>query len=1036
MASNFENDCQRLIGIFNKTQSGDTQLIRQAEQELSQIEIQDGFLPFLLKFLSQSPTNNENGNKPRFSASIRFKNLVKFRWKTTLNDNDKETIRNGIFQQCINQKDGAIRRQLFTTIRFLIDCDFPANWSELLPNVAKCIQTNNPYMILGGLSILLSVYKKYHFVNRQRKGNPIEKMITDTWPTLANILNVSLDLYNSKLQQQQGALNYELQILLQILKIIFRIFYVSIFMQLPSHMRSPGIFETWMNLFIKFFEIKPPKDLQLNRSNKDQLTEDSLYSIAEYSKYYSNPYVKARKWAVRCITRTMQLYGRPQYVMHKENKPLAQVFLDQFARKFMELFYFGIIRQHIGDQFVYFKTLAPAITYINLCIHYGTLFQLLLENNAKYLDNILFVCMFRIVRLTCRDLSLWQDDPAGFVENSFRFGTAAFDDAYDPRSSALKLIQDLVRIRSRYTFDKLLEFSQKVISSSGSCGGDKSASQIMDQMVDKDAVLCILGQLSNILRRANEEAYCGALRSLIMQHVVPDFSSTFGFLRARACWLVGKYWKLSFCRREWQSIGMCVIKSLHDAELPVQMEASSGLSKIVLEQSGELISFIKPQIPSILGRYLEIMNDIGTEAVVQTFDTLIDRLDSGIIPFATDLLSKMLDMFYQFHSGIESYVRSHPEEYANFELPNGEIANRNVCAAAIKAKDEEQQRESLKQFDDNLSSAMQCLKAIHTILFSSTALPELLAKLEELMQPLISRLFGRDYLYFQFYREEVLDFVHLFSYYMTPLSLYCWKVFPAILEGYCLNLWSDQFNRCMQCAVNYVKAAHRDALPFDNFMNQNYLDIALTFGETAVHDDNANVLMFTSLFENLLCLFRPADGAITMDAYISRILDMVMNKYSSADLQPSTQGAMLAIVALCAYNNPTLFIRILEQNKQTPAVLALLMTNYHDLMWPQQKALVFGLSSLLLIDPQNIPPNLGNKYPQLIDVVSKSVIYMNWEDEDAENLEEEEEEGEDEEDEEDEEEEEEAQEDDDDESEESKKSFNESASKLIDVDAN
>ncbi len=77
-----------------------------------------------------------------------------------LYDNDKEIIGNNIFEQCIKQNDSEIRRQSFTTIRFLIECDFCEKCGDLLSNIAKCIQTNHPYMILGGLSILLSVYKK------------------------------------------------------------------------------------------------------------------------------------------------------------------------------------------------------------------------------------------------------------------------------------------------------------------------------------------------------------------------------------------------------------------------------------------------------------------------------------------------------------------------------------------------------------------------------------------------------------------------------------------------------------------------------------------------------------------------------------------------------------------------------------------------------------------------------------------------------------------------------------------------------------
>lgn len=52
----------------------------------TQIETKDGFVPFLLNFLSQAIINddNQNGCKPRFAASIRLKNLIKYRWKQVI----------------------------------------------------------------------------------------------------------------------------------------------------------------------------------------------------------------------------------------------------------------------------------------------------------------------------------------------------------------------------------------------------------------------------------------------------------------------------------------------------------------------------------------------------------------------------------------------------------------------------------------------------------------------------------------------------------------------------------------------------------------------------------------------------------------------------------------------------------------------------------------------------------------------------------------------------------------------------------------
>ena len=227
----------------------------------------------------------------------------------SVTESDKSVIRKGIFEQCLNQKDAAIRRQLFTTMNFLIKEDFPHHWPNLMECIAKSIQTNNPYNILGGLSVLLSVFKKYHYSSRKREDNPMEKMIMDTFPTLCNIFKITLDLYHKQLQKQNGKLNHELEVVLNILKVVFRIFYTAIFMAYPKHLRNEGLLSQWLNLFLEFFKIDPPSDLKLPKSNKELLTVDALYSINQYAKYYDNPYVKARKWAVRCITRMLQLFS-------------------------------------------------------------------------------------------------------------------------------------------------------------------------------------------------------------------------------------------------------------------------------------------------------------------------------------------------------------------------------------------------------------------------------------------------------------------------------------------------------------------------------------------------------------------------------------------------------------------------------------------------------------------------------------------------------------------------------------------------------
>ena len=85
----------------------------------------------------------------------------------------------------------------------------------------------------------------------------------------------------------------------------------------------------------------------------------------------------------------------------------------------MELIYFRILHGYANNQFVYFKTLAPAIGYIDLSVHFSNLFKLLLENDHKFLNELIFNCLFRIICLSPQDLSMWIDNPHEFVKQTF-----------------------------------------------------------------------------------------------------------------------------------------------------------------------------------------------------------------------------------------------------------------------------------------------------------------------------------------------------------------------------------------------------------------------------------------------------------------------------------------------------------------------------------------------------------------------------------------------------------------------------------------
>ena len=216
------------------------------------------------------------------------------------------------------------------------------------------------------------------------------------------------------------------------------------------------------------------------------------------------------------------------------------------------------------------------------------------------------------------------------------------EEIYDPRQQALKLVKSMVRIRTQYTFPKVLKFSEQIISDAHKMQGayyqersnnnnnsndnsnnnsnnasiqnspngannnnntnsngnyQISDSQMLEMMIKKEGVLAILGTLSGVLEKADEEnknhTYMNAMKSLIMSHVIPDFRSQFGFLCARACWVVLNYYKLEYDDNNvYRAIAQGCIQCLQHPELPVKIESSRAIARIILNDRSFVLFYI------------------------------------------------------------------------------------------------------------------------------------------------------------------------------------------------------------------------------------------------------------------------------------------------------------------------------------------------------------------------------------------------------------------------------------------------------------
>ena len=169
---------------------------------------------------------------------------------------------------------------------------------------------------------------------------------------------------------------------------------------------------TWLNLFVNFFKLETPIELKIVKENNDP----RQWTIETNNPQLNNhPFVKAQKWAVRCIERFFELYGRPPHVDCNQVK-VAQNFMLKYSRTFLELIYFNVLCKYSQQQeFVYFKTLQACFGYVGLACHFGQLFEFLCEKSGEYLNDLIFNCLFKIICFTPNELTMIENDGRQYI---------------------------------------------------------------------------------------------------------------------------------------------------------------------------------------------------------------------------------------------------------------------------------------------------------------------------------------------------------------------------------------------------------------------------------------------------------------------------------------------------------------------------------------------------------------------------------------------------------------------------------------------
>ena len=148
--------------------------------------------------------------------------------------------------------------------------------------------------------------------------------------------------------------------------------------------------------------------------------------------------------------------------------------------------------------------------------------------------------------------------------------------------------------------------------------------------------------MSEVIRKYENLAH--QVQEMLALYVFPELANPIGFLRARACWAYGQFSSFPFTNIEHQKQVLEKICGLIlDPDLPVKYEAALALPKILSWEISK--SRVKGEISNVLKIYLDLINEIDSEEIIEALEDIVTSYSDEVLPFAIELTIQLSSAF-------------------------------------------------------------------------------------------------------------------------------------------------------------------------------------------------------------------------------------------------------------------------------------------------------------------------------------------------------------------------------------------------------
>ena len=877
----------QIVAVLRATLSADLGMRKQAEDYLTQHAYGKGHVVGLMQ-VAVAP----QAELPmRQAAAIHFKNLVGKAWdprkeeSARLHEEDKETCKQNVLEALI-QSPEVVRSQLTECVKVMVAADYPEKWPALLPTLCSYLQTDDVPRVTGAVHVIMLLCRKYEYKDKEERKT-LAPVIDQTFPRLLAMLQSLIGTTDRRSDVALASL----------VKLIVKTYWSATYLDVPPMLMAGESFGAWITCMHQIITMDIPAEGQ-NAPGVEK---------AERKNY---PWWKAKKWSLHIANRMFSRYGNPK-MCKPEYKAFANAFKSECAGAFLETTLGLLSATSRENAFVPDRVTNLALQYLTTAVSSAATYKQL----KPRMEFVLFSVVFPLICHGAEDQELWENDPHEFI----RKGYDIIEDMYSPRTAAVNFLVELCSKRAKENLPVVMGFLMQILNKCQDPAVHAAPPHEQPHAELGGALHCV-GSLQEKLK--STPGYKEQLEPMLVQHVLPAFGSPHGHVRAKAAWCAGVFAEIEFKdANAFQTLFGSVVSALTDAELPVKVDAVVSLASFV--EAADDISQLRPILPQLLDEFFKLMNEVESEDLVFTLETIVEKLGEEIAPYALGLTANLAAAFWK-----------------------------------LNAEDDKD--------DDDMGGALAsvgCLRAIATILESVSSLPHLYPQLEQPLVPIMRKMLTQEG--YDVY-EEVLEICSYMTYFAPAVSPAMWELWPVMVHA--LETWAVQyFENVLVPMDNYISRGTETFLAHPTCKNDVLKLAGLVLMNAEMPDPEC--LPAAKLLE---CVLANCRGRV--DDLVPTMLAMSLERLGKTNLS-YLQDLLMQVVANCLYYDAALALAILNKNGRTAATLARWFEmlgaraksgkRRHHRREHDKKICALGLLALLSAPASSLPPECQAAYGQM-----------------------------------------------------------------------